>query len=360
MNIGAKDFRKILATLKPAHYRRATLPVLGCVRFDSTGATITDLELAITVHGFDWPHDTICVDYSALTAAVKVLSGPLTIAPDISGGITITHTTGEMTLPTVPGEDYPAIQHHGERAVGGMDIAETRVMLPPSAFDVAVACSKDDWRPILTGVWVSVTLTETTLAATDSYRLAVVRVLASATGPGISVVVPERFAKVCGKAKSGVTLILEPHRVTASFDSLTVSTRVIDGEFPNWAQLIPTASPNTLTLADVDSALTAIKTIEPFGALNSSTANHNVQLTIDPTKEHVTVSLAGSEGSGTATFAGKIETSDTVTFGFDARNLREGFAFAGDTFAYRDALKPCLIGSVEVGRAYLIMPVRLG
>ena len=117
---------------------------------------------------------------------------------------------------------------------------------------VEKAASSDDARPILTGVLMAAEEGGLRLVSTDSYRLSV-RDLAgtSVLGEGQKVLVPSRalkeLARVVGEEEE-ITLRLGERDASFQVGSVSVTTRLIEGDFPNYRGLIPTNHPNKLTV----------------------------------------------------------------------------------------------------------------
>ena len=149
---------------------------------------------------------------------------------------------------TIPANEFPRLPEPGEGAV----------VLPAEAFaealrQVTVAASTEETRPILTGVQMSAEADGLRLVATDSYRLAV-RDLpgTSVLAEGQSVLVPSGALKELGRLLAGateVTLTLGERDATFVVGNDRLTTRLIEGEFPNYRGLIPASQPNRLAVA---------------------------------------------------------------------------------------------------------------
>ncbi|HRE01571.1 MAG TPA: DNA polymerase III subunit beta, partial [Ilumatobacteraceae bacterium] len=118
---------------------------------------------------------------------------------------------------------------------------------------VVRAASTDEARPVLTGVLLAAEADGLRMVATDSYRLAV-RDLpgASVLGTDQKVLVPGRalneLARLVGNAPE-LTLRLGEREATFEVGAVRLTTRLIEGEFPNYRQLIPASYPNKLTVS---------------------------------------------------------------------------------------------------------------
>jgi len=226
-----------------------------------------------------------------------------------------------------------------------------------------MAASSDDARPILTGVLLSSEEGGLRLVATDSYRLAV-RDLPDTTvlSEGQKVLVPSRalgeLARVLGDAEE-VTVRLGDRDVT--FDvpsedgSVQVTTRLIEGEFPNYRQLIPSSYPNQLVVGR-EPLLEAVRRVKlmareaaPLRVTQRSTGLELMAVTQDVGQAHEEVD---------AKYNG-----EELTVAFNPDYLIDGIdAAPGDEVVLEtlDALKPAVLRSTDGGDfLYLLMPVRV-
>jgi DNA polymerase III subunit beta len=227
---------------------------------------------------------------------------------------------------------------------------------------VVPAASKDDARPILTGVLIAATGDGVRLVATDSYRLAV-RDLPGVTllGEGRTVLVG---AKGLGELQrllpsdGDVEVFLGEREVTFQLDGTELTARLVEGEFPNYQQLVPSGYPNRATV-DRDALTDAVNRVRLVGGQNR-----------DSSPIRVTMNAEGLELSATAQDVGqsyepveaKYEGGE-LTVAFNSQFLLDGLEAAGTseiTIETVDPLKPAVLrGSDGSDFLYLLMPVRI-
>jgi DNA polymerase-3 subunit beta len=170
------------------------------------------------------------------------------------------------------------------------------------------------------------------LVATDSYRLAVrdlhgVGVLAE----GQRVLVPSRALNELMRLLSGssaqVSLRLGPHDATFTVGPVILTTRLIEGEFPNYRQLIPSGYPNRLIVGR-ESLLDAVRRVK----LLARDATTPVRIALRPTGIELTV-ITTDWGTATEDVDAKYEGAE-MTVAFNPNYLIEGVeAIAGDEVA---------------------------
>jgi len=227
-----------------------------------------------------------------------------------------------------------------------------------------IAASKDEARIILTGVLMAAESGGLRLVATDSYRLAV-RDLPEATvlSEGQEVLVPSKalreLVQFLGSADD-VIVRLGAREVTfqlATSDTTTieVSTRLIEGNFPNYRQLIPSGYPNRLRVAR-EAMLDAVKRVKLV-------ATDNTPVRISQSAEGVELRAVRQDVGQAVEEIDADYEGEELTVAFNPDYLIEGVEAApGDEIVLEtnDAQKPAVLRSTS-GRdyLYLLMPVRV-
>ena len=358
--------RDVLAEALGAAGRAATgrtgaLPVLSGVQVvlagDQLSVTGTDLELTIQttleVAGDD---DGTVVLPARLTADIVRSLDAGAVEVQASGPDEVRITAGRSAFSVRPlgADDYPKLPAPAPNAV----------TLPAAAFAEALrqvvrAASSDESRPILTGVLLAAEGDGLRLVATDSYRLAV-RDLAgvSALGAEQKVLVPSRALNELTRmlpATGDVTLRLGERDVTFETGTSRLTTRLIEGEFPNYRQLIPASHPNRLVVGR-EPMLDAIRRVK---LLARDATPIRLRMSSDGLAlSAVTQDIGQASETLDATYSGA-----EMTVAFNPDYLAQGVeAVGGDEIAIDtlDALKPAVVRPAEASDyLYLLMPVRV-
>ena len=349
-----------LATAQRATSTRATLPVLSGLRLSLAGnqlrLTGSDLDLTITTE--------ILVSGEVDGVAVLPAKFAVDIVRSLEGGAIEVETDGEdarisggrsnFRLHTIPADEFPnLIDPAGEKVVlQSADLAE-------GLKQVVRAASTDESRPILTGVLLAAEGQGLRMVSTDSYRLAV-RDLPGTTAlaEGQTVLVPSRALNELARAlhdDTDVTLVLGERDASFQVGDLHLTTRLIEGEFPNYRGLIPTAQPNRLHV-DRQALLDAARRVRLMARENSP-----VRLTMTTgllELRAVTLDVGEASEQIDASYDG-----DELTVAFNPEYLVDGLEVTpGEQVSLEtvDSLKPALIrpiGSEDF--LYLLMPVRV-
>jgi DNA polymerase III subunit beta len=261
---------------------------------------------------------------------------------------------------TLRAEDFPPLPEPG---------GENIVEVPAKAFvetinRVARSASRDETRPILTGILVSATGDELRMVATDSYRLSVkeTRLEAPLVG-GFEANVPARalqeLARIAqgaaGTESDSLTVSVRSNQIVFELGGDVLSSRLIDGQFPNYRQLLPETYEHELTLGSGE-LTEVVRRI-------SLMAQKNAPLRLAFRQGELTVSAQTPDvGEASETmpvpFAG-----EAFEIGFNPEFLRDGLESAADgdlVLKLISPLRPGLIESADgSGFLYLIMPIRL-
>ena len=259
----------------------------------------------------------------------------------------------EGTLRLLPAEDFPALQPPtGTRVVAGAAVFAEAVG------QVARAASRDEARPVLTGVLLEVSRESVTLAATDSYRLAVRELVATAAGEARAIV-PERALSEAGRAaaaleKGDVEMFVDESQVSFQVGQLVLTSRLIEGEFPNYRQLLPEAYESRLTVSRQQLS----DAVRRVGLLARDTSPVRMEFNA------LGVKLSSSSpdlGQAVEAVEARYE-GEEITAAFNPHYLADGLAAAtGESVRVevRDGLKPGVVRGESDEFTYLVMPVRL-
>ena len=340
--------------------RTGALPVLSGVRLVLSGdhlqITGTDLDLTIQL-GIDVGGERdggVVLPARLVSDIVRSLpAGKVELDVDddnvhVSGG------RSQFTVRPLSIDDYPKLAAP----------TTTSATLPAAEFGEALrqvvrAASTDDARPILTGVLFTAEDAGLRMVATDSYRLAVRDLPGQqALGTGQKVLVPGRaLGELARLVGSGSELVMRLGDRDASFEvgPTRLTTRLIEGEFPNYRQLIPNDHPNTLTV-EREPVLEAIRRVKIL-------ARESTPVRLAMGGDILKISAITQDvGNASEDLDAAFEGADLVA-AFNPDYLIAGVeACAGDeiTLVTRDGMKPAVLrGKGSDDYLYLLMPVRV-
>ncbi len=341
--------------------RPGALPVLSGLRLglgaDGVELVGSDLELTIRVQA---PANvegegSAVVPARLLSDIVRKLeAGQVTVEfgdedARIAGG------RANFALRTLPASDFPRLPE-----VAGAGVRVEAGALAEALRQVVPAASRDDARPILTGVLLTASGEGLRLVATDSYRLAV-RDLKGVTQfleEGQKVLVAGRGLAEVQRLLGGgeIEVVLGDREVVFRVGKTEVTARLIEGDFPNYEQLIPSGYPNRLTVSQ-DVLHAAVERVRLVGQ-----GRDTAPIRLAMTAEGLELSAVAQDvGEAHEAVEAKYEGTN-LTVAFNSQFLLEGIDAAGApeiVIESIDPLKPAVLRGDNADFLYLLMPVRI-
>jgi DNA polymerase-3 subunit beta len=354
------DLAAALGTVARALSSRGTVQVLGGIHLEGSGGQLTlaatDMEISLraSISG------TVSGD-AAVVVPGRLLADLVRLLPDDT--VTLTYEAGEGVVTVESGshssklnvysaEDFPRLPP--------VDVSLQRVDAPAllaTIEKVGRAASRDESRPVLTGILVRFEGGELVMAATDSYRLAVKETALSSPGPELEAIIPARALQELARLAAGaedVGLGVHENYVIFSAGDVWLTSRRIDGQFPNYKQLLPETFEAELTIPRES----LLEVVRRAGLM----AQRNAPLRLRFAEGELTVS-AQTQDVGEARESLPVDyTGDELEIGFNPDFLRDGLeAVSAETIQLRliNPLRPGLISSSDESFWYLIMPIRL-
>lgn len=344
--------------------RSSTLPVLGNVllKTDTGGLrlTATDLELGVSclVGGK--------VDQKGeLTIPARLLADYISQLPKERVSLTAEGKTLEVRceernaqINGINADEFPLIPKVEASFTATLPAQPLREAIKKVVFAVA----SDESRPELAGVLVQLEKDQCILAATDSFRLAEAKIKTKSSKGDKTFIVPAKtlaeLARIIDDADEVVQLQASENQVLITYRDVELTSRLIEGQYPPYRDIIPTELPTGATL-DRSEFLDAVRAAGLF----SKTGAQDVKLGVDADAGQVTLQAQASQIGGhkqvlKATIEGP---SDHVVFNY--RYLLEGLsALSGSraVFATGGSSSPGkLTDPRDASYLYILMPIKL-
>ena len=343
---------------------RGTVQVLSGILLRADGDVLTlaatDMELSLRT-----TLDAQVEGDGAVVIPGKPLVELARLLPETD--VTIEYRPEEGTVQIVSGsyssrlhvfnaEDFPRLP-----AVDAQLHAIDREALLETIDRVARSASRDESRPVLTGILVRFEAGKLVMVATDSYRLSVKETELDSAAPELEAIIPARALTELSRLAGGDTVELgvhENHVVfgTASGDTADawLTTRRIDGQFPNYRQLLPETFEVELTLPKSELADVVRRA--------SVLALRNSPLRLRLAEGELTVSAQTQDVGETQETMPAAYTGEEFLIGFNAEFLRDGVdSIVGDDVRVKliNPLRPAILEDAAGDFTYLIMPIRL-
>ncbi len=344
---------------------RSTLPILAGILFTAEeGGQVTlqatDLEVSVK--------DSFEANVAASGQAVlpgRLATDIIKSMPEAAVTITLEKDTAKVecgsssfSVRTLPADDFPRFP---EVEVGEKVTVSTKPF-SSAVTHVSRAVSRDETRPILTGVLVVVDGPSIRMVATDSYRLAVKEiVLEAGTGAEVEAVIPGKALDEVSRLATGADSVVfgvTENQVVFEVGRTVFITRRIDGTFPNYRQLIPQEIETKVSVSR-EEFVQAVRRVSLLAQHNSP-----LRVGVSPTDQTLTLSATTQDvGEATESLMVKAEGTD-MEIAFNHAFLADGLsASEGDevTLETVSPLKPGVLRAPgDEGFLYLLMPVRLG
>ncbi len=356
-----------LASVNRAIPSRPTQPILANIKVEALSDTI-----ALT--GFDLSNgirSTLAVEPELggeLAIPAKLFTDIISKLPneeieiEADGElVTILSSCGKYQLSALNASDYPELPT--------IESGDTAVKIPANIFiegikGTLVACSDDETKAILTGVCISSTGDDLEFAATDGHRLGVVKFDRQALGsielPDFEIIVPAKALKDLIKTidTDGVLEFkAEPGQAVFSCDRLQLTTRTLDGKYPDYRLLLPKQFQRKLVL-DRKELISALERISVF-----ADGSNLVKFKLDCTQSSIELCTESKDsGSGKESIRAQIMGND-LELAFNIKYLLEGLKTLTEPeilININGALEPVTIEPMGGGSiTYLIMPVQI-
>lgn len=340
---------------------RVTMPILSGLLINAENNRMvinsTDLEMSVRAE----------MEADVSESGSTVVSGRLIgdVVKSLPAG-TVTVETGDkyLTVKTQAGEyriremmpeDFPQIpKWEGEsvlKASGGEFVSAVQ--------QTARASSSDEKRPVLTGTLMEKGDGGSTikLVSTDSYRLSWKEVEVSGSSTGWEdCIIPTKtlneVARLAGTAEDDIEIKMQDKQVMFKIGDMVVSSRLIEGQFPNYRQLVPKGEKTGLKVNKGEFS-GVVKRALIFG--------HNMRLGVYG--DHLTISTETPEvGNSREEVSAEIQ-GEEMEIGFNGLYLMDGIASIETEnveIRLEDPQKPALMKNDESDKySYILMPVRL-
>jgi DNA polymerase-3 subunit beta len=355
-----------LQTVARVASTRSAIQALSGVQLIATGstcelrATDTDVSLRVPLAAEVAREGTVVLPARLLLDVVRSLPSPTVSVELRSTQHDVELVSGNATfdIRTLHAEDFPQFPEPDPASAVSLPAA----VFVSTALKVAGSASRDETRPVLTGILVSASGTEVRMVATDSYRLSVKQTtLEQPLSAAFEVNVPARALQELARIATGhsgdeaLTVSVRQNQVVFVVGDVVLSSRLIDGQFPNYRQLLPETFEHELRISGPE--------LRDVVRRMSLLAQKNAPLRLAFTPGQLTVS-AQTPDIGEAREAMPVAfQGEPLEIGFNPEFLRDGLEAIEEGDVVMKLISPLRPGLLEAGDGsgflYLIMPIRL-
>ena len=287
---------------------------------------------------------------------------PITLScEDGSEQVELTSLSGSYQMRGMPADDFPELP----LAQAGTPIKLDPEVLIKGLRATLFASSGDEAKQLLTGVHLGLDQNGLECAATDGHRLAVLRLQnASSSEAELDVTVPARSLRELERLLSSrggsdaVSLFCDRGQVVFQWADQVLTSRSLDGTYPNYRQLIPESFGRQLQV-DRKGLLSALERV----AVLADQHNNVVKLTSDPAAGQLSISADAQDvGSGSESIGAQV-SGDAIQIAFNVRYVLEGLKAMGCEQVQLQCNAPTtpvvLAPQDDSSFTYLVMPVQI-
>lgn len=257
ISILQETFKVAIDTVKPALSSRSTLEVLSNLLLTAEGERLTvvanNFELAIAA-----PLSAKIEQAGATTVPGKLLAELVSNLPPERVDLELDEATQrlhlrcgriETRLATIPADEFPALPHLADGAGWLLSGEQLRKLIRQTVF----AAATDEARPVFTGVLLRISETGLLLAAADGFRLSKTEANGQADLTPGEVIIPAaalaQVARLIDDETETVRVRVDRRQVSFEIDGVTLTTQLIEGEFPDFSRIIPSGHTTRATVA---------------------------------------------------------------------------------------------------------------
>lgn len=364
-SVTQENLNKALAAVGRVVSGRASLPVLSNVLISTDSKRLkfsaTNLEIGINY----WIGGKV-ENEGSLTVPARLMSEFVGSLP--SGAIELNGTETSLTLTTphytstlngIAAEEFPMIPAITTDPILKLPVETLREAIAQTV----IAASLDEGRPVLAGVWLYSEEATVRLVATDSFRLAERTIkLPEAPKDKISMIIPTRtmqeLARILGDADGDVSIYTSEGQVMFQLDTIELTSRLIEGQFPNYRAIVPTESLAKLTV-DTSEFSRITKVASLFARENAGSIRLEVQA-----EGKLSVSSSAAQVGENNSSADCEVDGDDGEISLNGRYLSEALGVIKTkqvSFTISGKLSACIVsptGKDAPDYFYLIMPLR--
>ncbi len=332
---------KLLQIVTRAVSNRPTIQVLSAVLFEAKGGLLkmsaTDMELSISVAGrteIEQEGRTAIPTRVLLEVVRSLPDGEISLEAQ-DGKATLAHEKNVYDFRTYDPKDFPVPQAFpsGAGGPGGSSFAVPIGDLADTVQKVLPCVSKDEQRPVLTGVLVSFEDGRVRMVATDAYRMAMnAAALEGASAEAGQAIIPGRALKEVARLSElakEVRIALTENAAMFLVGGVTLSTRLIDGNYPEYRRMLPDAFAEEFSV-DRAALLDSLKRVNLFAGRQTPPVPIRLSFSHPEgtlTGGELAISVESSEmGGAVEKVAAEVEEGKEFTACFKPHYLLDGAA----------------------------------
>lgn len=341
--------------------KNLTLPVLGSVLWVATNnvlklrSTNLSLGIEVSVPAKIEKEGVVAIRGDVLSSLFSIFSGDSKAVFEIvNDNLLVKTKTSTILLKSIPHDDFPTIP-----ILTGEQITLPVDKIIDGIRSVVYSASVSEVKPEIGSVYIYPEEDTLVFVSTDSFRLAEKKVKIKQKLSFDGILIPLKNAveiiKVFDHTKGDVTITLQKNQISFTTEDVYLTSRVVDGAFPDYKQIIPKKSTTKATILKQD-FVSSLKISNIF-----SDKFNQITITIDPEEKIFEVESKNTDIGENTTFVSGAFSGEAVSANFNYRYIVDCFpSLSPDSISLElnGSNKPMIIRPVgDVSFMYLVMPM---
>ena len=356
-----EKIKNALITVERLTGKNLTLPVLGSVLWVATDKTLklraTNLNIGIeiTVPAKIEVEGTVAIKGDVLSSLFSVLQGDSNISFElVNGNMTVKTKTNTILLKSISHEDFPTIP-----VVDGEKLTISSKNFIDGIRSVYYSASVSEIKPEIGSIYIYPEEDMLVFVSTDSFRLAEKKVKIKQKLSFNGILLPFKntteIIKVFDSFDGDLDITLQKNQISISTPTIYLTSRIVEGIFPDYKQIIPKNS-NTQAIVLKQDLISSLKISNIF-----SDKFNQITITIKPTQKLFEIESKNTDvGENTTTLSGAL-SGDDVYANFNYKYIIDCFqSISADSLSleFNDNNKPVIIRAIgDSSFMYLVMPM---
>lgn len=363
LTVTQENFARALSAVGRVASTKTQLPILSNILLRTDGNRLlvaaTNLEVATTQY-----IGAKIVKPGAITVPARLVSEFVSSLPKDSIELKVVNNnihlkSGNYTsvINGVIADDFPELPTINEKS--SISYSINIEDFKQAVSQTIITASSDSTRPVLTGVYWHSFEGQLYLAATDGYRLSERRLVE--TTSEVSAIIPvqtlQEVLRTIVEDSDTVDILFDETQVRFRINEAEIISRLVDGNFPDYRQLIPKQS-------DINAVVNKQEFVRvtKIAGLFARESGGSVTLTVDADKKTVSLhSIASEMGENTSELNAEVTSSGQITL--NSRYLSEALSVIDDEtieLSFSGKLSPCILKSTQKDTNYyhVIMPLK--
>lgn len=363
LTLTQENFARALSAVGRVASNKTGLPILNNILLRTDGNRLlvaaTNLEIATTQY-----IGAKVAKPGAITVPAKLISEFVSSLPKesidlkvVNDNIHIKSGKFSSIINGVIADDFPELPTINEES--SISYSLNVEDFKQAVSQTIITASSDSTRPVLTGVYWHSHEGQLYLAATDGYRLSERRLVE--TTSEVSAIIPtqtlQEVLRTVTEGLDSIEILFDETQVRFRMNEAEIISRLVDGNFPDYRQLIPAQSDTSAIVSKAE-----FTRVTKIAGLFARESGGSVVVTVDSDKKSVSLhSIASQLGENTSELTGEVTGEGQVTL--NSRYLSEALSAVDDStisFSFSGKLSPCILKSTKPDTNYyhVIMPLK--